>query len=394
MALIDEARSFLADLVAFPTVSSNGNLALIDYVAKQLNGLGAPVQVMPDTDGGKANLFTTIGPEIDGGIILSGHSDVVPVADQPWTGDPFRLREEGGRLIGRGSCDMKGYLACVLAMAPRYAAMAPRYAAMALKRPVHVAITHDEEVGCIGARRLIEDLRQMPMRPAVAIIGEPTEMRIVHGHKGCFEYTTLFTGLDGHGSNPAVGVNAVEYAVRYAGRLMDLADELRMKAPADCPFEPPFTTLQIGKIEGGHAHNVIPGHCTVQWEMRPVQMSDANYVKERIRTFVERELLPAMQRVESKASIEMEMISEVDGLDPKGAGAARDLVADLLGDGRVSTVPFGTEAGLFQAAGISAVVCGPGSIEQAHKPDEFIEIDQIQACLDLLDKLGQRLQVS
>ncbi|NBT32872.1 MAG: acetylornithine deacetylase, partial [Rhodobacteraceae bacterium] len=243
-------KAILADLIAFPTVSTDSNLDCIQYMADYLTAIGARVEVMRDATGTKANLWAMLGPEGDGGLVLSGHSDVVPVADQDWSSDPFRMEERDGRLYGRGTCDMKGFIAAALAKAPAFAAS---------KRPIHFAFTHDEETGCLGGQALVQALQQRGVRPATAIIGEPTSMRIIEGHKGCYEYTTHFTGLEGHGSNPALGVNAVEYAVRYVNRLLSLREDLIARCPADSRFEPPWTTINTGALIGGVAHNVIPG---------------------------------------------------------------------------------------------------------------------------------------
>ncbi|MBZ0162418.1 MAG: acetylornithine deacetylase [Notoacmeibacter sp.] len=384
MALIDDTRALLADLIAFPTVSADSNLDLISYAADRLAGCGARISIMRDETGRKANLFATIGPDRDGGIVLSGHTDVVPVDESEWRSDPFVMREADGLLYGRGACDMKGFIAAALAMAPRYAGLD-------LTRPVHFAFTFDEEVGCLGARQLVEELERMEMRPSVAIIGEPTEMRIIEGHKGCYEYTTEFTGLEGHGSLPDAGVNAIEYAVRYVTRLMELGAELKTMAPAHSPFDPPWTTLQVGRIEGGSARNVIAGHCAVEWEMRPVRKSDADHVKRRIGAYCEEVLIPAMRAVSPAAGIRTQIIGEVEGLEPASESEARAIVAELTGANTADVVSFGTEAGLFQSLGISTVVCGPGSIAQAHKPDEFISIKQLQACIDMLTGLEGKL---
>jgi acetylornithine deacetylase len=384
MALIDDTKAILAELIAFPTVSADGNLALIAYVAEKLTECGATLTILRDETGQKANLFATLGPEGDGGILLSGHTDVVPVDAEEWTSDPFKLREGDGLLYGRGTCDMKGFIAAALAMAPRYAALD-------LKRPLHFAFTYDEEVGCLGARQLAEELERMNVRPSAAIIGEPTEMRIIEGHKGCYEYTTFFTGFEGHASTPDAGVNAVEYAVRYIGRLLELGEDLKGRAPDGSRFDPPWTTLQVGRIEGGSARNVIAGHCSVEWELRPVQRGDAGYVKSAVGAYCEEVLLPAMRGIAPDAGITTEVIGEVAGLEPVPDNEARRIVAELTGANSADVVSFGTEAGLFQALGMSVVVCGPGSIEQAHKPDEFVSEMQLQACLDMLIGLERKL---
>lgn len=380
MTRLDTARDILATLIAFPTVSSDSNLDMIHWMADYLERHFARVEVLTNAGGTKANLFATIGPEGDGGIVLSGHSDVVPVAEQDWSSDPFEMREADGLLYGRGTCDMKGFIACALAMAPYYAARD-------LDRPIHFAFTHDEEVGCLGAADLIAALEARGVKPAMAIIGEPTEMRIIEGHKGCCEYTTRFTGLEGHGSDPDQGVNAAEYAVRYVSRLLEIREELKTRAPEGSAFEPPWTTLNIGGVHGGVAHNVIVGKAEVEWEFRPVVAEDMDFVKSEIEAYARDVLLPAMQKVEPRARIQTEVIGEVAGFEPMERNAARDLVMKLTGANTAGLVPFATEAGLFQSLGCDVVVCGPGSIAQAHKPDEFVALDQLTACLDLLDRL-------
>lgn len=384
MSLLDETRAILGDLVAYPTVSADSNLNLITYAAERLGACGARITLMRDATDTKANLFATIGPEGDGGIVLSGHTDVVPAEETDWLSDPFTLREENGRLYGRGTCDMKGFIAAALAMVPVYAALD-------LKRPVHFAFTYDEEVGCLGGRQLVEELQRAGIRPTVAIIGEPTEMRIIEGHKGCYEYTTEFHGLEGHGSRPGSGVNAVEYAARYIVRLLELGGELEARAPSASRFDPPYTTLQVGRIEGGSARNVIAGLCAVDWEMRPVQKSDAAYVKSALDHYCSHTLLPRMQAVSAAARIETHVIGEVEGLEPASDNEAREIVAELTGSNTADVVSFGTEAGLFQGLGMSAVVCGPGSIAQAHKPNEFVGIEQLEKCLAMLEAMKGKL---
>lgn len=381
MDRLDQTVSLLDRLIGYPTVSAVSNLALISDLAQRLQDCGARVDLFHDDSGGKANLFATMGPDGPGGVVLSGHTDVVPVADQDWSSDPFAMRQADGRLYGRGSCDMKGFIAATVVAAQDYGQLP-------LKRPVHFSFTYDEEIGCLGARALVPELQRRGIQPAMAIIGEPTGMRVIEGHKGCFEYTVRFTGLEGHGSAPERGVNAAEYAVRYVTRLMGLRGELMLRAPEGSRFEPPWTTLNIGRISGGVAHNVIAGKAKVEWEMRPVQPGDADFVKRDIESYVESELLPAMRAICAGAGITTEIMGEVAGLEVMPENAARDLVAGLVGANGADVVPFGTEAGLFQAMGMSVVVCGPGSIDQAHKPDEFVSLDQLQSCLGMLDRLG------
>ncbi|MCH8466569.1 MAG: acetylornithine deacetylase [Roseinatronobacter sp.] len=384
-ARLARCTEILAELVAFPSISADGNRAITEHIAGYLQACGARIWMQPDATGGKLNLFATIGPDRPGGVILSGHTDVVPVADQPWSSDPFQMVERDGKLFGRGTCDMKGFIAACVAMAPEFARRA-------LAVPVHFAFTYDEEIGCFGAQVLTEALQARGLRPAAAIIGEPSMMQVIDGHKGCFEYTTWFTGLEGHGSAPDLGVNAAEYAARFTLALVDLRAELKARAPKDCPFDPPHSTINPGMLAGGLVHNVIPGKARLDWEMRPVQPSDAEFVKARLAALVQEDWLPAMRARHAGADICTETVAEVVGLTREAQNPARDLAMELTGANAAGLVPFGTEAGLFQAIGIPAVICGPGSIAQAHKPDEYLALDQLTACLGFLDRLGARLE--
>jgi acetylornithine deacetylase len=381
---LEDTIALLGDLVAFPTVSSNSNLKLIEHLAERLNDVGADVQLQSSPKGDKANLFATLGPNEAGGIVLSGHSDVVPVADQDWTSEPFEVTEKNGNLFGRGTCDMKGFIAATVIKSRDYASKP-------LKRPVHFSFTYDEEIGCLGAQALAGWLKDRDIRPSLAIIGEPTMMQIIEGHKGCCEYTTHFHGQAGHGSMPDNGVNAVEYAVRYVSRLMELREALKPLAPSGSRFDPPWTTINTGALIGGTAHNVIPETASVDWEFRPVQTSDFAFVRSEIEDYAKNVLLPAMQAVNPDATITTEIIGEVAGLEPATVNEARDIVMELTGNNGAGVVPFGTEAGIFAELGMSAVICGPGSIEQAHKPDEYLAIDQLGKCLSMLDGLEAKL---
>lgn len=384
MATIEDTQAILSDFIAHPTVSSDSNLEMIADIANRLGDVGAHVDIQTSADGRKANLFATLGPSEPGGIVLSGHSDVVPVEGQDWSSDPFKLSDRDGRLYGRGACDMKGFIASVVAMAPEFADTK-------LTRPVHFAFTYDEEIGCLGAQALAQWLREHEISPKTAIIGEPTSMSIVEGHKGCCEYTTHFHGSAGHGSEPDLGVNAVEYAVRYVARLMELGEKLKTCAPENSRFDPPWTTINTGSLKGGFAHNVIPSEASVEWEFRPVQASDFRFVKSEIEEYVASVLLPAMQKVSASASISTEVMGEVAGLEPATENEARDIMMELTGNNGADVVSFGTEAGIFSELGMSVVVCGPGSIEHAHKPDEFVSKDQLGACLAMLERLKGRL---
>lgn len=384
MAALERTIDILRDLVAFPSISSDSNLEIIDYLAGHLRDVGADVQLQTAPCGTKVNLFATLGPDGPGGIVLSGHSDVVPVADQDWTHDPFEMIERNGKLYGRGTCDMKGFIAASVAKAKDFARIP-------LKRPVHFAFTHDEETGCVGAQALARWLQEHGIRPALAIIGEPTMLQVIEGHKGCCEYTTHFHGRAGHGSMPDLGINAVEYAVRYVSRLMELGEELKARAPQNSRFEPPWTTINTGSLNGGTIHNVIPQAASVQWEFRPVQERDFSFVKAKIEDYVQFVLLPAMKAVAPDADITTETMGEVAGLEPATINEARDILMELTGSNTSDVVPFGTEAGIFASLGMSVAVCGPGSIEQAHKPDEYLAVDQLEKCLSKLDGLESKL---
>ena len=381
MTHLQSAIAILEDLIGYPSVSSDSNLAIIDDLAQRLRDVGARVDIYTDDSGTKANLYATLGPDVAGGILLAGHTDVVPITDQVWASNPFALTRDEGRLYGRGTCDMKGFIAACIALAPLFAERA-------LRRPIHFAFTYDEETGCIGAEALGRKLRDRTDRPALAIIGEPTSMRVIEGHKGCCEYSTHFTGREGHGSLPHLGVNAVEYAVQYITRLMALSSELKTRAPVGSAFQPPYSTINVGALHGGVAHNVIPGLASVDWDMRPVQGSDHRHVTTTMEAYARDVLLPQMRAVWPDADITTQTIGETVGLEVMPENAARDLMMELTGANGTDVVSFGTEAGIFQQLGIAAVVCGPGSIEQAHKPDEYLEVDQLAACLDMLEGLS------
>ncbi|HEX6257622.1 MAG TPA: acetylornithine deacetylase [Euzebyales bacterium] len=380
----DTMLALLDDLVAFPTVTADSNLDLIAFATDRLEAAGARVVTTHDETGQKANVFATIGPDVDGGVVLSGHTDVVPADGSGWSTDPFAVSRRDGRLYGRGTADMKGFIACVLALAPSFADAQ-------LRVPVHVALTFDEEVGFRGAPVLLDELARTGPAPAAAIVGEPTCLRIITAHKGCYEYTTTVTGREGHGSAPAQTVNAVEYAARFVGRLLELRDQLAAAPPGDSPFEPPATTISVGTINGGTARNIVAGGCTVEWEMRPVTATDAEHVRDEVASCM-RELTEQMRGVDGEAAITTAAVCEVDGLAPDPGSPALALGRLLLDRPDEGVVAFGTEAGLYQQAGIPAIVCGPGSIDVAHQPDEHVEIDQLDVCLAMLHRLVGHLR--
>ena len=378
--LYENSIKILTDLISFKTISGEDNSALINYCEEYLHKLGATSFKTFDDDKRRVNLFATLKTEnsnIKKPIILSGHTDVVPVS-KGWSTDPFTATIKNDKLFGRGSCDMKGFIACALAYAPIYSTSK-------LDRDIHFSFTFDEETACQGAPILIEELKKRKIRDGICIIGEPTNMKIIDAHKGCYEYTTYFKGLAGHSSTPHKGVSAVEYASRYVNKLIELRKKLRDRAPKDSIFDPPHSTLSIGGVFGGIAHNVIADKCHVNWETRPVVKEDGIFLNQEIDKFANEELLPQMKNIFPDASIEKDIIGEIVGFDRQDKSDACELISSLTGDNSRQVVSFGTEAGLFQEIGISTVVCGPGSIEQAHKIDEFIILDELKKCLNLLD---------
>ena len=383
--LYNNSVKILSDLIGFRTISGEDNSELINYCEDLLNKLGATSFKTFDDKKKRVNLFATIKAKKNNSIkpiILSGHTDTVPVS-KSWRTDPFKATIKDGKLYGRGSCDMKGFIACTLAFAPIYAKTD-------LNRDIHFSFTFDEETACLGAPILIKELQKRNIQDGICIIGEPTKMKIIDAHKGCYEYTTYFEGLAGHSSAPHKGVSAVEFAARYASKLIELRNELKKRAPKDSIFDPPFSTLQVGGIFGGIAHNVIADKCHINWETRPVVKEDGKFLNDQIDKYAIETLLPEMKKVFSKSIIKKEIIGEVTGFDRVEKSEACELVSSLTGDNSREVVSFGTEAGLFQEIGISTVVCGPGSIEQAHKVDEFIELNELKKCLKFLDSLKKQ----
>jgi len=378
--LFDNSVKILTDLIGFKTISGEDNTSLIDYCDDILKKLGATSFRTYDDEKKRVNLFATLKAKSSNNkkpIILSGHTDVVPVS-KGWSSDPFTATVKGDKLYGRGSCDMKGFIACALAYAPIFSKSN-------LDRDIHFSFTFDEETACQGAPILIEELKKRDIKDGICIIGEPTNMKIIDAHKGCYEYTTYFKGLAGHSSAPHKGVSAVEYASRYVNKLIELREKLKERTPKDSIFDPPHSTLSIGGVFGGIAHNVIADKCHVNWETRPVVKEDGIFLNQEIDRYADEVLLLDMKRIFPNASIEKNIIGEIVGFDREDKSDACELISSLTGDNSRQVVSFGTEAGLFQEIGISTVVCGPGSIEQAHKIDEFIVLDELKKCLDLLD---------
>jgi acetylornithine deacetylase len=374
-------------LVGFDTTSRNSNLALIDFVRDYLDGYKIKSELVFDEAGGKANLYATIGRPDQGGIMLSGHTDVVPVDDQDWHSDPFKLVEKDDRLFGRGSCDMKSFIAVVLSLIPDLVGRR-------LRTPIHLSFSHDEEIGCIGVRRLIGVIADRPNKPRFCIVGEPTGMQIGVGHKGKHTLRCHVHGHEAHSSLTHQGVNAIEAAAELIARLKEMARRKRDHGPFDPDFEPPYTSIHTGLIHGGTALNIVPRDCEFDFEYRPLPGEDVAALTAELREFAATKLLPEMRAVQPDTDIVIEELSAAPALSTAIDAEVTQLAAALTGANVTTKVAFGTEGGLFQAAGIPTVICGPGSIDQAHKPDEFVALDQIARCeaflRRLIDRVSQR----
>lgn len=379
------SRDLLARLVAFPTVSRDSNLALTEFVRDYLQGLGVACELDYNAERSKANLYASIGPSDRGGVLLSGHSDVVPTDGQAWTVPPFALSERDGKLYGRGTADMKGFIACVLAAVPRFLAQP-------LRLPLHLAFSYDEEVGCLGVRSLLSKLQQRPNPPALCIIGEPTELKPVLGHKGKLAMRCQVQGAACHSAYAPQGVNAIEYAARLINRLGEIGQRLTALERQDARFDPPYSTVQTGLIQGGRALNIVPAECQFDFEVRALPSDDPQQVAEELRAYAETELLPRMRARSASSAIDLQPLSAYPGLATEPHSEAAELLALLAGSRDFATVAFGTEGGLFHQAGIATVICGPGSMAQGHKPDEFVSQQQLDGCDAMLVRLADWLR--
>ncbi len=367
----------LAALVAFPTVSRDSNLALLDWVEAQLAPLQPRVRRFPSPCGTKANLLLSLGPDEPGGLLLSGHTDVVPVEGQAWQADPFVLRAERGRLIGRGACDMKGFLACCLVAAPGWTA---------LQRPVHLALSYDEEVGCTGVGPMAEWAGEF-LRPALAIIGEPSGNRVVNAHKGGLIGWAEVQGRPGHSSQPDICVNAVMVAAECIARINRVRERFQ-HGPFDAAFDPPYSTIQVNRIEGGTGGNIVAALCRFFWEMRVLPGVSDHAVLAAIEHTIQSDLLPAMHAIDPASGIRFDIAARIPALAPL-APAMEARVLHLLGQNQALAVPYGSEAGIFQDAGMPALILGPGHIAQAHQPEEWIDLSELEECLRVLDQVVQ-----
>jgi acetylornithine deacetylase len=379
-----ETLEMIRRLVAFDTTSRESNLGLIEWVRDWLKGFGVESRLTYDAAGKKANLFATIAKGARPGIVLSGHTDVVPVDGQPWDTDPFTATLKDDRIYGRGACDMKSYIAAALAMTPRFLEAD-------LKAPVHFALSYDEEVGCLGVRGLIEDLARAGIRPSGCIVGEPTGMQPVIANKGFRSYRCSVHGKEMHSALAPHGVNAIEYGAKLVVHIRGLADRLRESEVRDHGFDVPFTTLQTGLIGGGTAPNIVPRECEFHFELRYLPGADPDALEREIKDYATGVLEPEMKRVDPEAGFSFFTKSDTPGVDTADSDRIAQLAQALARNRSTGKVAYATEAGLFQRAGIPSIICGPGSIEQAHKPNEFVTLEQVALCESFMERLVEEL---
>jgi acetylornithine deacetylase len=376
----------LERLVSFDTTSRNSNLALIGFIRDYLGRLGVPYRVSTDPSGQKANLHAIVGPRTAGGLALSGHVDTVPVDGQAWTGDPFALRRQDGRLMARGACDMKGFVASCLAAIPDFQARN-------LVRPLHLFISYDEEVGCHGVKRLIEDLDESGLRPDLCLVGEPSGMKPILAHKGKLNLAVTVRGLTGHSSEPAKGVNAVQAAAEAIAHIAGQARLLASEGPFEDGFDPPHTTVHVGTVQGGTILNVIPELASFTMEWRPVPGDSPHARADAFKAWVAANIEPAMKAVHPDCGFAYDVFLEMPGMALPPDHELATVVKLLAGTNHAGKVAYGTEGGFFERAGIPTIICGPGHIEQAHKPDEWIAESELAACDSFIRRMADRLLV-
>jgi acetylornithine deacetylase len=377
---VSTVKALLARLVAFDTTSANSNIPLIEFVEAYLAGHGVASRRVATDDGLKSSLFATIGGGESAGIGLSGHTDVVPVAGQAWDSDPFQLVERDGKLYGRGTCDMKGYLACCLAMVPDLQTRR-------LKVPFHIAFSYDEEVGCTGVRPMIGEFGKTLPTPRMVFVGEPSKMAVVDAHKGPVRWRVELTGRAAHSSMPQYGVNAIAYAGRLIGEILRMEEELKA-GPLNPRFDPPWTSTQVTQIAGGTASNVVPVPCWFGWETRALPQFDPFILQRRLEKFATEVCLPEMRRVAPESQIEIRAVNHVSAYAADAVSGIVPLTLKLAGQNATLAVSYCTEAGLFQDGGAPAIICGPGDIAQAHTANEFIHIEELEKCLVFLSRLA------
>ena len=371
-------------LVAFDTTSRNSNLELIGFVHDYLQSLGVASRLVHDASRTKANLYATLGPTDRPGIALSGHTDVVPVDGQDWSSDPWTITQRDGRLYGRGTCDMKGFVAVVLAAVPEFLRRG-------LETPIHLALSHDEEIGCIGVRSLIEVLKGLDVKPKACIVGEPTDMKVMVAHKGKKSVRCRVRGHECHSSLAPTGVNAVEYAAEVIAHLRGMAKRIQKDGPFDPAYDVPHTTVHTGIVHGGTALNIVPKDCHFDFEFRHIAEDDPEALFGEVKRFAEEKLLPEMQANHAESGFSWQELSSIPGLATREDAEIVELAKALSGSNATGKVAFATEAGLFHEIDIPTIICGPGSIDQAHKPDEFVSLDQIALCEAFMRRLMDRV---
>jgi acetylornithine deacetylase len=376
----------LARLVSFDSISAKPTHDIVQYICDYLSDHGVEAELSYDEDGNRANVFATIGPQMSGGVILNGHTDVVPVQGQNWSTDPFTLTRKGTRLYGRGAVDMKGFLACVLGSVPMFRSID-------LARPIHIAFSYDEEIGGLGMPVLLESMQNHTFNPSIVIVGEPTEMALITGHKGGYEMRTEIVGYEVHACNPTLGVNAISFASKLIQKIESIALRMASSPYPASPFNPPYCTFNIGTIEGGLVRNATAGRCNFNWEFRQMPGEDGDQIIAEITDYALNELLPAMKSVHPDCSIKITTEAPVPALNDQNAALAAEFVSQITGLNSRDVVSFGTDAGYFSGAGLSTVVFGPGSISRAHKPDEYIETSELEQGLDFLAKLAHKLSI-
>jgi acetylornithine deacetylase len=374
------AKEILGRLIAFDTTSHKTNIPMAEWIRDYLAGHGVESHFVPAPNGIHTSLFATIGPAGDGGIALSGHMDVVPVTGQTWDTDPFTMVEMGTRLYGRGTCDMKGYLACMLAAVPGFKRRQ-------LRTPIHLAFSYDEEVGCTGVRPMIAEFSKMLPKPRMAVIGEPTSMLVVDAHKGPVRWRVELTGRPAHSSMAPLGVNTITYAGRILGELDRIEQDLKTRPP-NKRFDPPYTTLQVTQIEAGTASNIVPESCWFGWEIRALPGLDVEALEARVQAFIDSHCLPEMKAVAPEATIVMKRSNQIPAFAADPGSEILSLTLKLAQANETFAVSYATEASLFHAAGSSSVVCGPGNIAQAHGANEWIEISELEKCMRFMNRLA------
>ena len=381
---VTETIKILEKLVSFKTISGTSTEEINNFIVEYLKKYGLEPVLSYDDDGERSNIFVTIGPKIDGGVLFNGHTDVVPVEGQKWSTDPFTLTQVDDRLYGRGSVDMKGFLACALASLPNFLAAN-------LKKPIHFAFSYDEETGGFGMPVLLKSMAENQFQPDVVIVGEPTEMKIITGHKGSYEMRTEISGYEVHSSNPLLGVNAISVAMKLISKIEEIGQVRALNPISGSPYEPPFATFNVGIIEGGAASNATAGWCNFDWEYRPMPDEDGGKTITEIENFANSMLLPKMKEISDEASINIITQAPVGGLDDRNAAKASAFIADITGLNSEGVVSFGTDAGYFSDEGYSTVVFGPGSISRAHKPDEYVKISELKQGLKFFEKVAKHL---